>query len=71
MTEIREAIGQEEGRFSELFEGVYFRPLLLAVVLMACSQFCGINAIIYYSTNIFKTAGAERPPPSRRRLGWA
>ena len=59
MTEIREAIGQEEGRFSELFGGVYFRPLVLAVVLMACSQFCGINAIIYYSTDIFKTAGAD------------
>ena len=60
MTEIREAIGQEEGRFSELFGGVYFRPLVLAVVLMLCSQFCGINAIIYYSTDIFKTAGADK-----------
>ena len=60
MTEIREAIGQEEGRFSELFEGVYFRPLVLAVVLMFCSQFCGINAIIYYSTKIFEAAGADK-----------
>jgi SP family arabinose:H+ symporter-like MFS transporter len=59
MTEIREAIGQEEGHFSELFGGVYLRPLVLAVVLMLCSQFCGINAIIYYSTDIFKTAGAD------------
>ena len=59
MTEIREAIGQEEGRFAELFESVYFRPLVLAVVLMLCSQFCGINAIIYYSTKIFKEAGAD------------
>ena len=58
MTEIREAIGQEEGRFAELF-GAYFRPLALAVVLMLCTQFCGINAIIYYSTDIFKTAGAD------------
>ena len=59
LAEIREAISQEEGRFSELFEGVYFRPLALAVVLMLCSQFCGINAIIYYSTKIFKAAGAD------------
>ena len=44
MAEIREAIGEEEGRFSELFKGVYFRPLALTVVLMLCSQFCGINA---------------------------
>jgi len=59
MAEIREAIGQEEGRFSELFEGAYIRPLVLAVVLMVCQQFCGINAIIYYSTKIFKAAGAD------------
>ncbi len=59
MTEIRAAIGQEEGRFSELLRGAYARPLVLAVVLMLCSQFCGINAILYYSTDIFKTAGAD------------
>jgi len=59
MTEIREAIDQEDGHFSELLEGVYFRPLALAIVLMLCSQFCGINAIIYYSTKIFKAAGAD------------
>ena len=60
MAEIREAIGQEEGRFSELFGGIYFRPVVLAVVLMLCSQFCGINAIIYYSTKIFEAAGADK-----------
>lgn len=50
---IREATGHEEGRFSELLSGPFRRPLLLAIVLMACSQFCGINAIMYYSTKIF------------------
>ena len=55
---IREAMSHEAGRFSELFKGVFLRPLLLAVVLMTCSQFCGINAIIYYSTRIFGAAGA-------------
>ena len=33
-------------------------PLLIAVLLMASSQFCGINAILYYSSRIFATAGA-------------
>ena len=55
---IRAVLGQEEGSFSELFAPTFFRPLAIAVLLMACSQFCGINAIIYYSTEIFETAGA-------------
>lgn len=54
---IQSSLNQEEGRFTELFSSAYFRPLLIAVVLMAGSQFCGINAIIYYSTKIFETAG--------------
>lgn len=57
---IREAARREEGRFSELFTGRFARPLLIAVVLMACSQFCGINAIMYYSTKIFEAAGGGK-----------
>ncbi len=54
---VREVLGQEEGRFAELFGGRFRRPLLIAVLLMAFSQFSGINAIMYYSTKIFTTAG--------------
>ncbi len=57
MAAIREAAIHEEGRFRELLTGVFFKPLVLAVLLMAFSQFCGINAIMYYSTKIFATAG--------------
>lgn len=57
---IRAVSQQEEGRFSELFSGIYFKPLIIAVLLMAFSQFCGINAIIYYSTTIFESAGAGK-----------
>jgi sugar porter (SP) family MFS transporter len=57
---IHEAVSREEGRFGELFTGVFFKPLLLAVALMAFSQFCGINAIIYYSTKIFVAAGVGK-----------
>lgn len=57
MAAIREAASHEEGRFSELFTGIYFKPLLLAVLLAVFQQFCGINAIMYYSTKIFATAG--------------
>ncbi len=54
---IRQAASLEEGRFGELFTGAFSKPLLLAVALMAFSQFCGINAIMYYSTKIFEAAG--------------
>jgi len=59
MAAIREAIGHEEGRFSEIFTGPYLKPLVLAVLLAMFQQFCGINAIIYYSTKIFATAGGS------------
>ena len=58
LTAVQAAAEQEEGRFSELFTGIYQQPLLIAVLLMASSQFCGINAIIYYSSRIFASAGA-------------
>lgn len=57
---IRQAMAEEQGKLSELLSPAYFRPLLIAVVLMAGSQFCGINAIIYYSTKIFESAGAVK-----------
>ena len=52
---------RRKGGFSELLQ----RPLPPSaadrVLLMAFSQFCGINAIIYYSTRILR--------PGRRRQG--
>ena len=56
---IRQALNFEEGGFLELVTGPFLKPLLLAVILMACSQFCGINAIMYYSTKIFAGAGGR------------
>jgi len=57
---IRRALSTEQGRFSELLTGTLLKPLGMAVALMAFSQFCGINAIMYYSTKIFVAAGAGR-----------
>lgn len=57
---IRAAAGQEEGRLTELFTGAFRRPLFIAVALMAFSQFCGINAIMYYSSKIFEAAGGGK-----------
>lgn len=47
-----------EPPFTALFTRDYRRPLQLAVLLAVFQQFCGINAVMYYSTKIFETAGA-------------
>jgi SP family arabinose:H+ symporter-like MFS transporter len=54
---VHQVLEQEEGRFTELFRTRFRRPLIIAVALMLVSQFSGINAIMYYSTRIFMTAG--------------
>ncbi len=54
---VRKVLAEEEGRFLELFERRFRLPVIIAVVLMAVSQFSGINAIMYYSTKIFASAG--------------
>jgi SP family arabinose:H+ symporter-like MFS transporter len=56
--EIETALRQEEGRWSELFAGGYGRALLVGALLAVFSQFSGINAIMYYGPEVFKTAGA-------------
>ncbi len=53
---VKQVLAQEEGSFGELFSRSYRLPLLIALVLMVGSQFSGINAIMYYSTEIFKNA---------------
>lgn len=57
ITGVRTALGQEQGSLRELFHARFRRPLIIAVALMAFSQFSGINAIMYYSTKIFTAAG--------------
>jgi SP family arabinose:H+ symporter-like MFS transporter len=60
LTAIREAMSQEKNKYSELFSGAFRRPLVIAVVLMTLSQFCGINAVMYYSSKIFEAAGGGK-----------
>ena len=57
---VQSVAGMVGGSLSDLFTRTYFRPLFIAMVLMACSQFCGINAIMYYSSKIFESAGAAK-----------
>ncbi len=60
MKAIRATATQSDPRISSLFDVNYRRPLVLAVSLALFQQFCGINAIMYYSTKIFETAGAVK-----------
>uniref|UniRef100_A0AAY4E209 Major facilitator superfamily (MFS) profile domain-containing protein n=1 Tax=Denticeps clupeoides TaxID=299321 RepID=A0AAY4E209_9TELE len=46
----------------ELFRtAAYRQPLLIAVVLQLSQQLSGINAVFYYSTGIFTSAGVTQP----------
>src|SRR5512137_2742793 len=56
---VRDVLAREEGSFRELFSRAYRLPLTIAVVIMLASQFSGINAVMYYSTDIFTAATGD------------
>lgn len=47
------------GRQQSIFQKKYLRPLLLACMIAVFAQFDGINAVIYYTADIFRMAGAS------------
>ncbi len=44
---------------SELFASGYVKPLGVSMGLMFFQQFSGINAVMFYSVNIFRLAGSS------------
>jgi len=48
------------GRYESLFQRKYLKPLLLAGMIAAFNQLDGINAVIYYTADIFRMAGADK-----------
>jgi MFS transporter, SP family, xylose:H+ symportor len=59
--EIAESLHEETVSAHEpFFQRKYLRPILLAIMVASFNQLAGINALIYYTADIFKMAGAER-----------
>jgi SP family arabinose:H+ symporter-like MFS transporter len=57
MDEIRLALAEESGTLGELFQPGLRMAMIVGVMLAIFSQVTGINAIIYYAPEIFKSAG--------------
>jgi sugar porter (SP) family MFS transporter len=49
-----ETVGADEA----FFQRKYLRPILLAFMVASFNQLAGINAVLYYSADIFRMAGA-------------
>jgi sugar porter (SP) family MFS transporter len=59
--DIAESLHEETVSAHEpFFQRKYLRPILLAIMVASFNQLAGINALIYYTADIFKMAGAER-----------
>jgi len=61
VSEIAESLHEETVSADEpFFQRKYRRPILLAVMVATFNQLAGINALIYYTADIFRMAGAGR-----------
>lgn len=57
LAEIKGSLSAEKGTLSELFAPGLRMAMIVGIVLAIFSQITGINAIIYYAPEIFKSAG--------------
>ncbi|OHB65282.1 MAG: hypothetical protein A2Y77_14925 [Planctomycetes bacterium RBG_13_62_9] len=59
--EIEQSLKSERsGGYQSLLQRKYLKPLLLAGMIAAFNQLDGINAVIYYTADIFRMAGADK-----------
>lgn len=58
LEEIQRSLAQDrEGLKDRLFQARYMKPIMLAFMIAAFNQLSGINAVLYYATSIFTSAG--------------
>ncbi len=57
LAEVKQTLQQEKGTIGELFAPGLRIAMLVGIVLAIFSQITGINAIIYYAPEIFKSVG--------------
>ncbi|MGC4233962.1 MAG: sugar porter family MFS transporter [Niabella sp.] len=57
LNEIENTLGSEKGKLNELLQPGIRIALIIGIVLALFSQITGINAIIYYAPEIFKSVG--------------
>ncbi len=57
LQEIKSSLNEERGTFSELLKPALRKPMIVGIMLAIFSQITGINSIIYYAPEIFKSAG--------------
>ncbi|HEY3285024.1 MAG TPA: sugar porter family MFS transporter [Armatimonadota bacterium] len=67
--EIEESLKQEQGSVAELVGPVYRKALFIGVMLAAVCQFSGINAIMYYAPEIFKSIGSGQDAAFMNTVG--
>lgn len=61
VAEIAQSLQAEmTGTHQRLWQRKHLKPLLLAAMVAAFNQLDGINAIIYYTADIFRMAGADK-----------
>ena len=57
LREVKSTLHEEQGTLGELFTGRFRKAILVGIVLCIFSQVQGINAIMYYAPEIFKSIG--------------
>ncbi|AJI45493.1 sugar porter family MFS transporter [Francisella tularensis] len=67
--EIKQTTHRGVSVFSLLKQKFFIKVVLLGIALQAFQQFTGMNAFMYYSTDIFKLAGFTNPSTSTIVIG--